>query len=112
MIKKEFYGLLFVLSLFLVSCDTQMKGISSVQLGMTKQTAVSILGTGYKVMTMAQTEQGNLEVLRYQKMEMVNAAYIEVEYYLHFLDGRLVELNRVEPQQMLPPNQPPYPHRN
>lgn len=108
MIKKKIYGLLLILSLFFVSCGTQMKGISNVQLGMSKQTAVSILGTDYKVMTMAQTEQGNLEIIRYQNMEMGSTAYIQVEYYLHFLDGKLVELNREEPQNMPPPPSRPY----
>lgn len=107
MIKKKIYGLLLILSLFFVSCGTQMKGLSSVQLGMSKQTVVGILGNGYKVMTMAQTEQGDLEIIRYQKMDVMNSTYIQ--YYLHFLDGKLVELNRAEPEELpAPPPPPPY----
>lgn len=112
MIKKKIYGLLLVLSLFFVACNTVDNGIQKVQLGMSRQTVVGVLGSDFKVMSMAQVEEGNLEILRYTTYMVKNGRNVPSYYYLHFLNGKLVELNHEEDAGPLYPVRPVFPHRN
>lgn len=68
----------------LVDLDKKTK---SLELGMTRQEAVSILGTSYIIESAAQLPEGKLEVLLFHS-EYSN------DYLLYFLDGELTEYHR------------------
>lgn len=71
----------------LVACKSIDNTITQVDLGMTKQEILLILGNDYAIETLADTPEGRLEVLRFPKVH--NPAY-----FLHFMDGKLVEVQK------------------
>lgn len=99
-------------SVVLVSCGpTARMKVQDVQLGMTKQQVISKMGNQYDVASLRQTEQGNVEILRYTHSEVRNDVYVPVSsYYFHFLNGKLVEMHNEDilPQPVRPPH--PRPH--
>lgn len=105
-----FFAALF--SLVLISCKTVEMGIQNVQLGMTRAEVINRIGSDFQVASMMQTDQGDVEILRYTvhtaqvidgKTESVPTSY----YMFHFLNGKLVELHN-EP---IFPSHPHRPHR-
>lgn len=87
-----------------------------VQLGMTRAEVVDRIGSDFQVASMMQTDQGDVEVLRYTlytaqtidgKTESVPTSY----YFLHFLNGKLVELHNEPIQPSHYPSRPNRPHR-
>ncbi|MDR2954492.1 MAG: hypothetical protein LBV43_05380 [Prevotella sp.] len=90
----------------LASCGATMQTrVQQVQLGMNRQDVINRIGKDFRVMSLVQTEQGNLEILRF-----INTNILEGHeyYYAHFLDGRLVELHFEDPT-LIPPV-PPHPN--
>ncbi|WP_029904219.1 hypothetical protein [Prevotella sp. 10(H)] len=105
---------LFLLSIVMVSCGASLQsGIKHVQLDMTKQEVIGKLGNDYEVASMAKTEQGNVEVLRYTiYMAHENKAVPSNYYLLHFLNGKLVEVNQEDAIVPIPVHRPhPRPGR-
>lgn len=105
-----------ILSAVLVSCGTNHEiGIKQVQLQMTKQEVLKKLGNDYQVVSLVQTPQGQLEVIRYTTYGAVDNQAVPSHYYvLHFLDGKLVELNHEDalpPVVVQPPHTRPHPNR-
>lgn len=103
--------LCFTLSFLLVSCGTSLQtGIRQVQLDMSKQEVISILGNEYQVLTMQKTDQGYLEILRYTTNTIQDNKYVPSYYYiLHFLDGKLVVMDYEDAAPSIIP-QPPHKH--
>jgi hypothetical protein len=98
--RKTVFAALF--SLVLLSCATIRSGVRSLELGMTKSEVISKMGDDYEVETLRQTDRGNLEVLRYTQYTQpeAGAKMIPLEYYmLHFLNGKLVEVNKLNAEQ-------------
>lgn len=86
--------LVALLSFMLLSCATTRSGMQQVQLGMSKQEVENKVGRHFQVVSMTQTDQGGLEVLRYNDDVAENSGVVTKGYYiLHFLNGKLVELN-------------------
>lgn len=102
-----------MLSFVLISCGSSMQTrVQQVQLGMSRQEVASKMGNDFKIVSMAQTEQGNLEILRYTTYIMKDGAMEPHEYYLlHFLDNKLVEMNHEDANMIQHPHPHPHPHR-
>lgn len=102
-------------SLMLISCGASLStNIQQTQLGTSRNEVTAKLGTDFQVVSMVQTEQGNLEILRYTDRVAEDGKIIIQGYYiLHFLDGKLVELNYEEamPSPVHPPRPHPRPHK-
>lgn len=99
------------ISFIMASCGTSMQtGVKQVQLSMSKAEVISKLGKDFQIVSMAQTEHGNLEVLRFvDSAGIINGSYTKGYYILHFLNGKLVELNY---EDYIPPIHPPHPHNS
>lgn len=107
LVQKALFIALF--SLILVSCATVQTGVQQLELGMTKSQVIKRMGSDFQVVTMTQTNEGSLEVLRYTQYEP-GAERIPTDYYfLHFLNGKLVEVNG-DKAGMHRPNRPNRPH--
>lgn len=96
MFKKIFF-ILFT-SVSILSCSSLKVGsnMKKIELGMSKQEVVSILGTDYQTAGASTTRDGNFETLRF--VDSLNGGW----YLLTFQDGRLVEWFR----DAVPPTQP------
>jgi hypothetical protein len=99
----------FLLSLFAVilmftfsACGSSslVNKAKKLEIGMTKQDVVNIMGNGYTTLAARQTPEGALETIRYENI-------MEFPYIISFLDGKLVEWYIDEPK-----TQPPHHHRN
>lgn len=107
LVQKALFIALF--SLILVSCATVQTGVQQLELGMTKSQVIKRMGSDFQVVTMTQTNEGSLEVLRYTQYEP-GAERIPTDYYfLHFLNGKLVEVNG-DKAGLHRPNRPNRPH--
>ncbi len=107
LVQKALFIALF--SLILVSCATVQTGVQQLELGMTKSQVIKRMGSDFQVVTMTQTNEGSLEVLRYTQYEP-GAERIPTDYYfLHFLNGKLVEVNG-DKAGFHHPNRPNRPH--
>lgn len=83
-----------VLLLASLSCSSVQTGIRQVQLGMSKHEVTDKVKNVYELVSMVQTPQGGLEIIRFS--DWVNRdgkPFIKGYYQLHFLDDKLVELN-------------------
>lgn len=72
------------------SCGTTMNmgsKLKKIEIGMTKQEVINILGNTYDVVAARDTPDGTLEILRYTGMT-IDGYY---PYLVNFLDGKLVE---------------------
>lgn len=109
LVQKALFIALF--SLILVSCATVQTGVQQLELGMTKSQVIKRMGSDFQVVTMTQTNEGSLEVLRYTQYEYEpGAERIPTDYYfLHFLNGKLVEVNG-DKAGFHHPNRPNRPH--
>ncbi len=84
--------LIALFSFVLVSCATVQSGMQGVQLGMNRQEVVKKLGSDFQVVSMVQTDQGGLEILRFTDQVAQDGTFVTKGYYiLHFLNGKLVE---------------------
>lgn len=90
---------LIFISFIFISCASPLQsGIKQIQVNMDKQEVVSKLGTDYKVVSIMKTDEGDLEVLRYATYALRDDEMVPVDYYyLHFLNGRLVEMHHEDP---------------
>lgn len=66
------------------------KKIQQLQLGMSKDEAIRVMGNKYIIESSSIEEDGTLEVIKYD-------AQTDVPYLLHFLNGELVVFNRYYP---------------
>lgn len=114
LLQRTLFVALF--SLILASCATVQTGVQQLELGMTKSQVIKRLGSDFQLVTLNQTNEGNLEVLRYTQYEP-GAERIPTDYYfLHFLNGKLVEINSDKagfyyPDRPNRPNRPLNPPR-
>lgn len=110
-LRKVALGIM--LSFILAACGASMQSrIQQVQLGMSRQEVANKMGNDFKIVSMAQTEQGNLEILRYTTYRMKDGGMEPNEHYLlHFLDGKLVEMNHEDTNMIHHPHPHPHPHR-
>lgn len=98
-----------LLTLVLSSCGASIQtGLQNVRVGMSRSEVVSRLGSYYEVVSMAATEEGQLEVLRYTQDKAEDGKIVPYrEYILHFLNDKLVELNTIDVDKMQGrPNRP------
>lgn len=97
-----------VLTLVIFSCTTIQTGLQNVRIGMTRSEVVARLGNSYEVISMAATQEGQLEVLRYTEQKAEDGKFVPYrEYILHFLNDKLVELNTIDADKMQGrPNRP------
>lgn len=104
--------LIVFLLLMMASCGASMQtGVKQVQLSMSRAEVISKLGNDFQVVSMAQTEHGNLEVLRFvDRTGVIDGSYTKGFYILHFLNGKLVELNYED--YMPPVTHPTHPHNS
>lgn len=87
--KKLIYLLLIAFTM--TACGAlKIEGkMKNVELGMTKQKVISILGNNYEAAGARQTHDGNIEMIRYWSITMDSTTQ---EYYvLSFRNGSLVE---------------------
>lgn len=107
--KKLLLGLFFCL--IVTSCavfyGTDMDSrAKKLQLGMTRQEVINIMGNDYYIESSSQMPEGNLVVLHY------NATVYYNEYLIYLLDGELVEFHRYVPPPAPPVHDvrhsPPY----
>jgi len=91
--------LLFILfaSIIFASCATfygpNLNELSKrLELGMSRQESVSIMGKDYFIESSSQTPDGKVEILHFR------SAYYQ-EYLLYFLNDELVEFHRYIPPQ-------------
>lgn len=104
-------ALIALFSFVIVSCATVQSGMQGVQLGMNRQEVVKKLGSDFQVVSMVQTDQGGLEILRFPDTVAQDGTFVTKGYYiLHFLNGKLVE-SHYEDANMRPgrpggPNRP------
>lgn len=66
------------------------KKAQQLQIGMTKQEAINVMGNKYIIESTSQEEDGLLEIIKYYSRS-------DVPYLLHFLNGKLVLFNRYYP---------------
>ena len=84
--------LIALFSFVIVSCATVQSGMQGVQLGMNRQEVVKKLGSDFQVVSMVQTDQGGLEILRFPDTVAQDGTFVTKGHYiLHFLEGKLVE---------------------
>lgn len=104
MIKKLLFSTLIVV--LFAACASHSKTIRDIELGMSKQQVVSIMGKGYISESSVQHPDGNVEIISYTSSAYdASSTLITTKYILHFLNGKLVEWYRDE-------NRPhPRPHR-
>lgn len=105
--------LVLFFSLVLISCGTSLhSSLKDIELDMRKQDVITKLGNDYDVISMVKTNRGNLEILRYTTYIMQNDKMTPANYYfLHFLDGVLVEMVQEDAIRSLNENLPhPHPH--
>lgn len=100
--KKVFFTLALALSLISCGSASLVGKSKKLELGMTKKEVISVMGDGYRVISAAQTPEGNLEVLRY--IPTIDTT----EYIIYLLDGKLVEWHEDVPNTNA--NRPPHPH--
>lgn len=85
-------ALIALFSFVMVSCASVQSGMQGVQLGMNRQDVVKKLGSDFQVVSMVQTDQGGLEILRFPDQVAENGTFVTKGHYiLHFLNGKLVE---------------------
>lgn len=109
-LRMAIFAALF--SLVLISCKTVEMGIQNVQLGMTRTEVINRIGSDFQVASMVQTDQGDVEVLRYTAYTAKGGNSVPTSYYfLHFLNGKLVELHNEPIQPSHYPSRPNRPHR-
>ena len=105
--KRLFRSLLCIFSIVLLfSCITTKleSGLQKLELGMTKQNVISVLGKGYKILGSGTTPDGDLETWIYTDGNVIAGSTSE-RIVLNFLDGRLDEWHR----EYLPPKPAPEP---
>lgn len=93
--KKLLY---IILVCIIVSSCTVISGINydnskkakSLQIGMSKDEAITIMGKNYIIESASQEEDGLLEIIKYYTTT-------DVPYLLHFLNGKLIVFNRYYP---------------
>lgn len=66
------------------------KKIKNLQIGMTKDEAIQIMGTDYSIESVSEEQDGILEIWKYDSV-------YNFPYLLHFLDGKLVFFNKFYP---------------
>lgn len=101
-----FCSILFILVLASCGSTKLESGLQKIEIGMTKEQVISILGKSYIIMGAGSSPDGNLETWSYSDpnvMEDPNKRII-----VNFLDGRLDEWHR----EYLPPKPPVYSYSN
>lgn len=66
------------------------KNVQNLQIGMTKDEAIEVMGKNYSIESVSQEQDGVLEIWKYDSI-------YSSPYLLHFLDGKLIFLNRFYP---------------
>lgn len=101
--------LIAILTLIISSCATVQGGLQNVRIGMTRSEVVARLGNSYEVVSMAATEEGQLDVIRYTEDKAEDGKILPYrEYILHFLNDKLVELNTIDVDKMQDRRNRPY----
>lgn len=95
MIRKTVYSLLLIGLLSSCASAFGVVGLGSkmkkLELGMTKEETLNVLGNSYDVIATSQTPEGKLEIFRFYGMNTFS-------YSTYFLDGKLVEWHEGEPR--------------
>ncbi|WP_029904569.1 DUF3192 domain-containing protein [Prevotella sp. 10(H)] len=89
------YAFILSISLLFASCAAVYgpnleKEVQRLDLGMTKQETINIMGKNYFVESVSQVEEGKLEVLFFRSTYYPS-------YLLYFIDGNLSEFHRYIP---------------
>lgn len=96
MIKKTILSLLLVGLLSSCASTLGIVGLGSkmkkLELGMTKQETLGILGNAYDIIAASQTPDGKLEIYRFAGMNTYS-------YTVYFLENKLIEWHEGEPRQ-------------
>lgn len=87
--KKLIY--LLMMTVALTACGSLQieKKMRDVELGMTKRQVVSILGNNYESAGARQTQDGDIETIRYSSLTLTEK--VDQYFILSFKDGKLVE---------------------
>lgn len=102
-------AIIALFSIILVSCASLQSGVNQVKVGMSRDQVTKLMGYNSQVVSMVQTSEGPLEVLRYKDEVAENGTFVTKGYYLlHFLNDRLVELNYEDARMR--PNRPGRQH--
>lgn len=87
-------ALVALFSFIIVSCASLQSGVNQVKVGMSRDQVTKLMGYNSQVVSMVQTSEGPLEVLRYKDEIAEGGKFVTKGYYLlHFLNDKLVELN-------------------
>ncbi len=95
-LKTAIFVLLF--SFIITSCGpTFQTATQQTRIGMSREDVVSMLGTSYEVVSMVDTPEGALEVIRYRTTQVIDGKIQpDKDYVYHFLNNKLVEFNSID----------------